>query len=64
MPVLPDPKTFAQGKSSNDSVSNSQDQSKKATAQDHISKGPHIPDNMPPKASREETESRMKELNK
>ncbi|OJJ55972.1 hypothetical protein ASPSYDRAFT_157343 [Aspergillus sydowii CBS 593.65] len=62
MPVIPDPKTFAPG--NNNESSNSQDQSKKATAQDHISKGPQIPENMPPKASREEIEARMKELNK
>ncbi|KAL2846241.1 hypothetical protein BJX68DRAFT_241008 [Aspergillus pseudodeflectus] len=61
MPVIPDPSTFAQG--SNDD-SKSQKQNKKPTAQDHISKGPQIPDNMPPKASREEIEARMKELNK
>ncbi|KAF3404057.1 hypothetical protein DPV78_002917 [Talaromyces pinophilus] len=35
----------------------------KATAQDHISKGPVIPDEMPPKASREEIEAKKKELN-
>ncbi|KAL2830246.1 hypothetical protein BDW59DRAFT_158576 [Aspergillus cavernicola] len=62
MPVIPDPKIFAQG-NSNDS-SNSQDQSKKAKATDHLSKGPQIPDNMPPKASREQIEARKKELNK
>ncbi|KAL5341463.1 hypothetical protein BJX70DRAFT_395850 [Aspergillus crustosus] len=63
MPVLPDPKTFAKG-NNNDSSSNSQDQSKKATAQDHVSKGPQVPDNMPSKESREDIEARMKELNK
>ncbi|KAL2842200.1 hypothetical protein BJY01DRAFT_216679 [Aspergillus pseudoustus] len=47
-----------------DDSSKPQEQTKKATAQDHISKGPQIPDNMPPKASREEIEARMKELNK
>ncbi|KAL4805847.1 hypothetical protein BDV18DRAFT_139990 [Aspergillus unguis] len=62
MPVLPDPKTFAPG--TNNESSNSQGQDKKATARDFISKGPQIPDNMPPKASREEIEARMKELNK
>ncbi|GAE00232.1 conserved hypothetical protein [Paecilomyces variotii No. 5] len=36
----------------------------KATAKDHLSKGPQIPDQMPPKASREEIEARMKDLNK
>ncbi|KAL3493586.1 hypothetical protein BJX62DRAFT_200375 [Aspergillus germanicus] len=42
MPVIPDPSTFAQG--SNNDSSKSQEQNKKATAQDHISKGPQIPD--------------------
>ncbi|KAL2217268.1 hypothetical protein M432DRAFT_477206 [Thermoascus aurantiacus ATCC 26904] len=37
---------------------------RKATALDHLSKGPQIPDEMPPKASREEIEARMRELNK
>ncbi|KAL4989453.1 hypothetical protein BDW68DRAFT_175975 [Aspergillus falconensis] len=60
MPILPEPK--ASGGNSDSSTSH--DQSQKATAQDHLSKGPQIPDNMPPKASREEIESRMKELNK
>ncbi|KAL3449305.1 hypothetical protein BJX65DRAFT_273250 [Aspergillus insuetus] len=62
MPVIPDPSTFTQG--SNNDSSKSQEQNRKPTAQDHISKGPRIPDNMPPKASREEIEARMKELNK
>ncbi|KAL4817698.1 hypothetical protein BDW67DRAFT_158893 [Aspergillus spinulosporus] len=62
MPVLPDPKTSISG--SNGGSSTSHDQSNKATAQDYLSKGPQIPDNMPPKASREEIEARMKELNK
>ncbi|KAL9101200.1 MAG: hypothetical protein Q9163_003518 [Psora crenata] len=45
---------------------NSNQAGAKATAQDHMSKGPQIPINMndmPPKASREETEQKMKELN-
>lgn len=42
MPIVPDPKTFAPG--NNNESSSSQDQGKKATAQDHISKGPQIPD--------------------
>ncbi|KAL4993800.1 hypothetical protein BDV10DRAFT_189634 [Aspergillus recurvatus] len=62
MPVLPDPKSSAPGSNSDSTISH--DQSKKATVQDHLSKGPQIPDNMPPKASREEIEARMKELNK
>ncbi|KAJ5866865.1 hypothetical protein N7534_001418 [Penicillium rubens] len=39
-------------------------QPQKATAADFLSKGPQIPDNMPPKASKEELEARAKELNK
>ncbi|KAL4917751.1 hypothetical protein BDW62DRAFT_201535 [Aspergillus aurantiobrunneus] len=66
MPVQPDPRTLAPGNSGNNTndSTNVQDQSKKASAQDHLSKGPQIPDDMPPKASREEIEARMKELNK
>ncbi|KAL4781566.1 hypothetical protein BJX76DRAFT_359771 [Aspergillus varians] len=63
MPVLPDPKALDPG-TNNESSNSHQDQSKKASAQDHLSKGPQIPDSMPPKASREEIEARMKELNK
>lgn len=45
MPVLPDPKTFAPGTNNGSSNPQSQnDQDKKATAQDFISKGPQIPD--------------------
>ncbi|KAL2820036.1 hypothetical protein BJX63DRAFT_428358 [Aspergillus granulosus] len=63
MPVIPsEPNNLGHG--SNDESSKPQDPNKKATAQDHISKGPQIPDNMPPKASREEIEARMKELNR
>ncbi|KAL9107375.1 MAG: hypothetical protein Q9227_007740 [Pyrenula ochraceoflavens] len=36
----------------------------KATAQDHASKGPAIPDEMPEKASKEELKARAAELNK
>ncbi|KAL3460638.1 hypothetical protein BJX64DRAFT_290116 [Aspergillus heterothallicus] len=62
MPVIPsDPNALAHGSDDNSSKPEEQ---KKATAQDHMSKGPQIPDNMPPKASREEIEARMKELNK
>ncbi|KAL2871518.1 uncharacterized protein BJX67DRAFT_377285 [Aspergillus lucknowensis] len=63
MPVIPsDPKTLARGRDGDSSKP--QEQNKKASAQDYISKGPQIPDNMPPKASREEIEARMKGLNK
>lgn len=60
MPVIPSDTTNIPptGNSSN------QDEQQKATAQDFLSKGPQIPDNMPPKASREEIEARKKELNK
>ncbi|KAL4883874.1 hypothetical protein BJY04DRAFT_183424 [Aspergillus karnatakaensis] len=57
MPVLPDPKKFTQG----DDKKETHDQ--ESIAQEHASKGPQIPDKMPEKASREETEARMKELN-
>ncbi|KAI9370673.1 hypothetical protein BJX61DRAFT_514763 [Aspergillus egyptiacus] len=62
MPVIPDPKSLVPG--NNNDSSKSQDESKKASAMDYISKGPQIPDEMPPKASREEIEARKKELNK
>ncbi|KAE8150035.1 hypothetical protein BDV25DRAFT_155194 [Aspergillus avenaceus] len=65
MPVIPSDTTHfpSQGSSnSNPNQDNSTDKPK-ATIQDYISKGPHIPDNMPPKASREEIEARKKELN-
>ncbi|EEA26996.1 conserved hypothetical protein [Talaromyces marneffei ATCC 18224] len=62
MPVMPsEPQDLPPGTSSCD-----QTQSKgatKASAQDHLSKGPVIPHEMPPKASREEIEAKMKELN-
>ncbi|PYH97660.1 hypothetical protein BO71DRAFT_317947 [Aspergillus ellipticus CBS 707.79] len=53
--------------SSNNSTSQEQRNSgqgtQKASMLDHLSKGPHIPDNMPPKASKEEIEARKKALN-
>ncbi|KAB8075669.1 hypothetical protein BDV29DRAFT_171575 [Aspergillus leporis] len=61
MPVIPSNTTnFPSGSNS----SNQDHDPKKATAQDYLSKGPQIPENMPPKASREEIEARKKELNK
>ncbi|OJJ43089.1 hypothetical protein ASPZODRAFT_19786 [Penicilliopsis zonata CBS 506.65] len=63
MPVIaPDASPFKK----NDSGSSTQQKSetKKAHAMDHISKGPAIPEEMPPKASKEEIDARMKELNK
>ncbi|KAF7587083.1 hypothetical protein BBP40_007799 [Aspergillus hancockii] len=64
MPVIPsDTANFPSGGNSSNPGKSDQDP-KKATAQDHLSKGPQIPDNMPRKASREEIEARKKELNK
>ncbi|KAJ6095309.1 hypothetical protein N7486_006055 [Penicillium sp. IBT 16267x] len=65
MPIIPKPETFpaATQKGSNEPQTKPEDKPK-ASAQDHISKGPQIPDEMPPKASHEEIEARMKELNK
>lgn len=87
MPIIPEPSEFPsivqkEGKE----ATNKQGDQPKASAMDHISKGPQIPDGelhyflglplhlflqwtnilveMPPKASREEIEARMKELNK
>ncbi|KAE8372259.1 hypothetical protein BDV26DRAFT_298043 [Aspergillus bertholletiae] len=60
MPVIPSDTTNFPSVSHN----SNQHESHKATAQDHLSKGPQIPDHMPPKASREEIEARKKELNK
>ncbi|EAW08851.1 uncharacterized protein ACLA_097930 [Aspergillus clavatus NRRL 1] len=69
MPVIPsDTSNFPSVQGSNSTQSNEsfkgEHEQKKATASDLLSKGPQIPDNMPPKASREEIEQRMKELNK
>ncbi|PYH79868.1 hypothetical protein BO82DRAFT_287829 [Aspergillus uvarum CBS 121591] len=70
MPVIPEPASFPTAHGSNkDSPSNSSEQrdpgqdTKKASMLDHLSKGPQIPDNMPPKATKEEIEARKKELN-
>ncbi|GFF24515.1 conserved hypothetical protein [Aspergillus udagawae] len=68
MPVIPsDTSNFPTAQGSNNPEDNSskgpEHEQKKATAFDHISKGPQIPDSMPPKASREEIEQRKKELN-
>lgn len=85
MPVIPDSSDFpsASKKGSTESQTKPGEQREKASAIDHLSKGPQIPDGeisegfpaiqpltnycgteMPPKASREEIEARMKELNK
>ncbi|OQE17915.1 hypothetical protein PENSTE_c019G04036 [Penicillium steckii] len=65
MPVIPEPTEFppAPQKENKDAPNKSGEQ-QKASAEQHLSKGPQIPDDMPPKASREEIEARMKELNK
>ncbi|KAJ5632662.1 hypothetical protein N7520_002933 [Penicillium odoratum] len=63
MPIIPDAETFPTAKEGNEPHTKPEDKPK-ATAFDHISKGPQIPDEMPPKASHEEIEARMKELNK
>ncbi|PGH26415.1 hypothetical protein AJ80_01913 [Polytolypa hystricis UAMH7299] len=39
-------------------------EAEKPRAQDFVSKGPQIPESMPPRVPREEIEARMKELNK
>ncbi|KAL1968664.1 hypothetical protein VTN77DRAFT_1490 [Rasamsonia byssochlamydoides] len=69
MPVIPsDPENSPAASSSRDDRGTSSDpasrESRKGSARAHLTKGPHIPDNMPPKASREELEVRKKELNK
>ncbi|KAL1863843.1 hypothetical protein Plec18167_009710 [Paecilomyces lecythidis] len=69
MPVIPsNPNDLVpnnqRGNSQQSGSSESSKEHQKATAMDHLSKGPQIPDQLPPKASREETEARMKELNK
>ncbi|PYH71092.1 uncharacterized protein BO88DRAFT_451776 [Aspergillus vadensis CBS 113365] len=70
MPVIPSGSDFPaqQGNSDNNAPNqeqrNSDQGTQKATMLDHLSKGPQIPDSMPPKVPREEIEARMKELNK
>ncbi|KAJ5110134.1 hypothetical protein N7532_002779 [Penicillium argentinense] len=66
MPVIPEPSEFpSASQKGNKEVQNKVGEHRdKASAADHLSKGPQIPENMPPKASREEIEARMKELNK
>ncbi|KAJ5813602.1 uncharacterized protein N7503_000352 [Penicillium pulvis] len=62
MPIIPEPENFPTAQKGS-SETKSEDKPK-ASAQDHISKGPQIPDEMPPKASHEEIEARKEELNK
>ncbi|CAG7966484.1 unnamed protein product [Penicillium nalgiovense] len=66
MPVIPESSDFpsAPQKGGNEAEKTPGQQPPKATAADFLSKGPQIPDNMPPKASKEELEARAKELNK
>ncbi|KAJ5123000.1 hypothetical protein N7448_009097 [Penicillium atrosanguineum] len=67
MPILPDPSNFPSASKKGDEPTKNRDegeQRQKASAADHTSKGPQIPDEMPPKASKEEIEARKKELNK
>ncbi|KAJ5952873.1 uncharacterized protein N7479_011286 [Penicillium vulpinum] len=65
MPVIPESSDFpsAPQNESNEAAKNPGQKPQKATAADFLSKGPQIPDNMPPKASKEELEARAKELN-
>ncbi|KAJ5092554.1 hypothetical protein NUU61_007424 [Penicillium alfredii] len=65
MPIIPDSSDFpsAAQKESKESQNRPGEQPQKASAVDHLSKGPQIPENMPPKVSKEEIEARMKELN-
>ncbi|CAI7649955.1 unnamed protein product [Penicillium glandicola] len=66
MPVIPESSDFpsAPQKGGNEAEKKPGKAPQKATAADFLSKGPQIPDNMPPKASKEELEARAKELNK
>ncbi|PYI03489.1 hypothetical protein BO78DRAFT_421570 [Aspergillus sclerotiicarbonarius CBS 121057] len=71
MPVIPSGSDFPaeQGTNNNNSSTTQEQRSsgqgtQKASMLDHLSKGPQIPDSMPPKVSREEIEARKKELNK
>ncbi|KAJ5731574.1 uncharacterized protein N7483_006082 [Penicillium malachiteum] len=64
MPVIPDPADFPSVAQKGDKETQHKSEDQKATAFDHISKGPVIPKDMPPVASHEEIEARKKELNK
>ncbi|KAJ5203690.1 uncharacterized protein N7498_004569 [Penicillium cinerascens] len=67
MPVIPEPSSFpSASKKGEDEPQNQRgegEQRQKASATDHLSKGPQIPEEMPPKASKEEIEAQKKELN-
>ncbi|KAJ5502709.1 hypothetical protein N7463_005583 [Penicillium fimorum] len=62
MPVIPESSDFPPVPQNGGSEAEKKPP-QKPTAADFISKGPQIPDNMPPKASKEELEARAKELN-
>ncbi|KAJ5860182.1 uncharacterized protein N7529_007492 [Penicillium soppii] len=64
MPVIPESSDFPSVPQKGESDKKDGKDTQKAAAQDFLSKGPQIPDEMPPTASREEIEARMKELNK
>ncbi|OQD75687.1 hypothetical protein PENDEC_c006G04305 [Penicillium decumbens] len=68
MPIIPEPSNFpSASKKGGNEPQNKQvegEQRQKASATDHLSKGPQIPEEMPSKASKEEIEARKKELNK
>ncbi|KAJ5143500.1 uncharacterized protein N7515_002287 [Penicillium bovifimosum] len=64
MPVIPESSDFPSAPQKGGSEDKKQGEQQKASATDFLSKGPQIPDNMPSKASKEELEARMKELNK
>ncbi|KAJ5241938.1 uncharacterized protein N7469_000265 [Penicillium citrinum] len=65
MPIIPESSEFPSAPQKEDKgAPNKSGEQQKASAEQHLSKGPQIPNDMPPKASREEIEARMKELNK
>ncbi|CAI7644157.1 unnamed protein product [Penicillium pancosmium] len=65
MPVIPESSEFPSVPQKDPKeTSTKPGEQQKASAQDFISKGPAISDNLPPKATKEEIEARMKELNK
>ncbi|KAJ5699052.1 hypothetical protein N7462_001057 [Penicillium macrosclerotiorum] len=64
MPVIPDPSEFPSASQKDPSKKPSGEQREKPSLVDYLSKGPHIPDDMPSKASKKEMEARKEELNK
>ncbi|KAF9884775.1 hypothetical protein FE257_001265 [Aspergillus nanangensis] len=70
MPVVPEnPFELPSKQGNSNNSSTSQDQNKSAqenrefSTRDLLSKGPQIPDELPPKVPRDEIEARKKELN-